>query len=166
MCGCPSCCASTLAGAAWAPMEPNWGPELAHPGLGSCPRSGLLPIVMLLIGNRWSLEGGASRAGGWWAHTHSHTHNHTQLHIHANTNTNTHLQARHLTQRHSQTPGDTTQARRHKHTRLTNKHTHIPLSPDPMEGTPPPLPLTPLSPQLRPTPGLRCSVACHPKAPQ
>lgn len=38
----PSCCGSLLAEAR-APMAQNWGPELAHPVLRSCPRTGPSP---------------------------------------------------------------------------------------------------------------------------
>lgn len=104
---------------AWSPgAEP--GPDPAHPGLGlwSCPRTGLLPIGTLLIGNRWSPESWASRTRQAGGHTHAHTL--TQ----ANTNTNTHQQTCQLTHTHTQCKPAVT------HTVLnvsqTHLHTHCP----------------------------------------
>lgn len=133
LCGCSSC-ESLLAWGSLAPMEQNRGPEPAHPGLGlgSCPRTGLLPIGTLLIGNRWSPESWASKTRQAGGHTHTLTH--------TNTNTNTHQQTCPLSHSH------TMQTRCHKRTlkRLpdTHLHTHCPW-PGCRGQTPPPLPLTP-----------------------
>lgn len=120
----------------------------AHPGLGlgSGPRTGLLPTGMLLIGNRWSPESWASRTRQAGGHTHTHTHTHA--------NTNTHQQTCQLTHTHTHT----VQTRCHKHTlkRLTHTHLHT-HCPWPRCGgqTPSSISSDPLNPPARLTPGPR-----------
>ena len=130
LCGCSSC-ESLLAWGSLAPMEQNRGPEPAHPGLGlgSCPRTGLLPIGTLLIGNRWSPESWASKTRQAGGHTHTLTH--------TNTNTNTHQQTCQLSH--------TMQTHCHKHTlkRLPNTHLHTHCPWPGCSGQTPPPPLTP-----------------------
>lgn len=143
LCGC-SCCESLLAGGGLAPVEQNRGPEPAHPGLGlgSGPRTGLLPIGMLLIGNRWSPESWASRTRQAGGHTHTLTHANTHTNKHASLHTHTH----------------TMQTRCHKHTlkRLTHTHLHT-HCPWPRCGgqTPSSSSSDPLNPLARLTPGPR-----------
>lgn len=101
LCGCLSCYKSMLARGSLSFDGAELGRlEVAHPVLRSCPRTGLLPIGMLLIGNRWLWKAGLQDLEGWWAHLHSqvqsHTHCHTSRYTHLNrhmhTNTDTHLQ--------------------------------------------------------------------------
>lgn len=149
MCGCP-----VAAEACWPRPGLRWrrtgGLSWPTRFSGAAPGPGLLPIEMLLIGNRWSLEGWASRprqAGG-------RTRTHRLQYIHANTPKDTRAQSHTpgvtYTHGHTQTPvykcegsriqintykratshrvtqklTDTTQT--HCHKSLTNKHARTP----------------------------------------
>lgn len=61
-------------GVAWAASPPL---------LRSCPRTGLLSIGMLLIGNRWSLADWASRTRQAGGHTCIHNHTYILTHCHS-----------------------------------------------------------------------------------
>lgn len=71
-------------GPASALMEQNWGGlSCIPPLLRSCPRTGLLSIGMLLIGNRWSLADWASRTRQAGGHTCIHNHTYILTHCHS-----------------------------------------------------------------------------------
>lgn len=79
LCGCLSCYKSMLARGSLSFDGAELGRlELAHPVLRSCPRTGLLPIGMLLIGNRWLWKAGLQDLE---ACGHTRTHKYRVTHI-------------------------------------------------------------------------------------
>lgn len=141
-------------------------PELAHPVLRSCPRTDLLPIMMLLIGNRWSWKAGPAGLSELVV-THTHT-QHIYTHTNCHTDSDTHIQIQHTykhTTSHSHTLSQfshiysqilphTTHTVSYTFTNFTNTSTHIVLSLNPVDRHP----LSsydPFNPPPQPTPRLR-----------